>query len=154
MHALRSDGVHFNQGSDWMAYRDLFDDLMPRERVQILQQADECTFDSGMSILVEGGPNSAIFVILEGEVEILRAGVRLATLGLGSIFGEMAFLTSEAASATVRAIMPTTVLRIQHEHVWGLISAQPEFGTRFYRSIATTLALRLRSTSDRLRGVE
>jgi CRP-like cAMP-binding protein len=135
-----------------MAYRDIFDELTPEERVHMLQHATERVFDAGTAILVEGEPNRSIYVILDGVVEVHRASICLARLGLGSIFGEMAFLTGEPASATVRAHTPTTALQVDHEQIAALIQQRPGFGIRFYRSIAGTLATRLKHTSERVRS--
>ena len=135
-----------------MAYRDIFDDLTPDERVDMLKRADECVFEADTPILIEGKPNGAIFVILDGEVLVSKNGVQLAALGLGSIFGEMAFLTGEDASATVTAKTATTVLRVDHAQIAQLIEEKRDFGTRFYRSLAGTLAVRLKRTSERIQN--
>ena len=132
-------------------YRDIFDELTPDERVHMLNGADEEHYLMGQSILTEGQPNQAIYVIVDGLVRVSRANVHLTNLGLGNIFGEMAFLTSEAASASVSAVQETTVLRIDHEHIAELIAEKPDFGTRFFRSLAGTLAMRLKHTSAKVR---
>ena len=132
-------------------YRDIFDDLTPDERVHMLHCAEEQNFRVGQPILVEGQPNQAIYVILDGVVRVSKANVHLANLGLGRIFGEMAFLTREPASASITAVQETTVLCISHDQIAALIDDKPDFGIRFYRSLAGTLAVRLRQTSAQVR---
>ncbi len=64
----------------------------------------------------QGGPADKFFIVVEGEVELLReeggATTPLATLGAGQFFGEAAILADRPRSATVRAVRPTTLLAI------------------------------------------
>jgi len=138
-----------------MALSDIFDDLEPAERVNLLEQASEESFDDGARILEEGQANPSIFVIVDGEVAVRKRGqdgngIEVARLGLGAIFGEMAFLTRESASADVVAVGAVKVLRLGHEHIQRMVRKAPEFAGRFYRSVAITLAERLRETSRKL----
>lgn len=135
-----------------MGYRDIFEDLAPDERVHMLQSAEEMHFATGQTIIEQNRPNQSIYIVLDGEVSVHSSGALLAKLGLGSIFGEMAFLTGNTASATIIAAAETTVLRVGHQHIADLIEEKSEFGARFYRSIAATLAVRLKHTSDKIRN--
>jgi ATP-binding cassette subfamily B protein len=55
-------------------------------------------------------------VVVKGQVEILREeggrGTRLATLGAGEHFGEVALLKDVVRTATVRALEPTDLLSL------------------------------------------
>lgn len=138
-----------------MALSDIFDDLEPAERVSLLEQASEECFDDGTKILQEGQANPSIFVIVDGDVAVRKRdqdgnGIEVACLGLGAIFGEMAFLTRDTASADVVAVGPVKVLRLGHEHIQQMVRRAPDFAGRFYRSVAITLAERLRETSRKL----
>ena len=152
MNETEVDRVQSPQETNTMAYRDIFDELKPNERVNMLQRATNKACEAGEIILEEGKRNRSIYVIVDGEVEIRRNGHALATLGLGSIFGEMAFLSGEPASATVIATSKTQLLQVEHESILALIEDCPEFGTRFYRSIAGTLASRLKYTSEKVQN--
>lgn len=68
-------------------------------------------YSSGQVVFEEGYPADGVYLICSGKVKVVkyRAGkeILLATLGEGSIFGEMAFIDSRPRSATVIAIEDT-----------------------------------------------
>jgi len=138
-----------------MTYRDIFDGLAPPERVALLDRAKNLSFAPGERIIVQAQENPHIYVIRDGEVKVtLRDDggqeVEVARLAIGSIFGEMAFVTGDVASANVIAVDEVEVLCVGHSHVSQMVTEDPGFAGRFYRSLATVLAERLRDTSRRL----
>jgi CRP/FNR family transcriptional regulator len=68
------------------------------------------TFPDGFEVVTEGDDGLGFFVVRSGEVEVVRGGMRLATLGPDSWFGEMALLDNLPRSASVRATAPTDAL--------------------------------------------
>jgi len=64
------------------------------------------------SIVNEGTPADGLYVILAGEVEVLREEAELSRLGTGDVFGEMSLLDAVGANATVRALRRTSLLRL------------------------------------------
>ncbi|MBA3500257.1 MAG: cyclic nucleotide-binding domain-containing protein, partial [Deltaproteobacteria bacterium] len=63
----------------------------------------------------EGDPGDALYVIVEGEVSVQAEGpprVEMARLGAGSFIGEVALMTDQPRSATVAAVNPSELLRI------------------------------------------
>ncbi|MFO0755948.1 MAG: cyclic nucleotide-binding domain-containing protein [Byssovorax sp.] len=70
----------------------------------------------GQNIFKEGDAGRELFVLLDGEVEILRCSkrgheTRMAILGPGDWFGEMSVLDVLPRSATTRAVAPTRLIR-------------------------------------------
>ncbi len=71
----------------------------------------------GEVLFKEGDPADDMFVVLTGEIEVLkrsRQGTesRVAMLGPGDWFGEMSIVDVQPRSATVRAVAPSRLLRI------------------------------------------
>jgi CRP-like cAMP-binding protein len=64
---------------------------------------DAESFQPGEPIFLEGEPGSLLFVLLEGEVDLERAGEHVATVGTGEIFGEAALLGEPRRATTARA---------------------------------------------------
>ena len=65
----------------------------------------------------QGGPADKFFVVVEGELEVVRAEedqeeTVLATLGPGHFFGDVAILHDRPRTATVRATRESSVLRM------------------------------------------
>ncbi len=78
--------------------------------------------DVGERVVHEGDPAREMFVVVAGELEVLKssptgAEVRMAMLGPGDWFGEMAIVDVQPRSATVRALAPSDLLRMSAEHV-------------------------------------
>jgi voltage-gated potassium channel len=64
----------------------------------------------GTSLTVEGASGYCFFVIEDGTVEVEQDGRLVNTLGTGDFFGEMAIMSGERRSATVRAGSPVGLL--------------------------------------------
>lgn len=76
----------------------------------------------GESVVKEGDPAREMFVVVSGELEVVKSSpggseVRVAMLGPGDWFGEMAIVEVQPRSATVRSLAPSTLLRMSAEHV-------------------------------------
>jgi serine/threonine-protein kinase len=76
-------------------------------------QLPRLTFEAGQAIVTEGETGDAAYVILDGHCQASRvaAGKKqtLRLMGPGEMFGETAVLTGAPRSATVTALMDTTV---------------------------------------------
>src|SRR5438552_18646585 len=69
---------------------------------------------------------------------------RIAQIGPGQISGEMAFLENDVASATVTAEEELKAYALEWSALKDLFELFPHLASRFYRSLAVTLARRLR----------
>jgi CRP-like cAMP-binding protein len=76
------------------------------------RMARERNYKEGDDIMSQDQQGVGIFVLLEGEAEVVRDGKSLATLGPGTFFGEMALLDGYRRSGTVRAKQATRCLAI------------------------------------------
>lgn len=98
----------------------------------------------GEVIFAEGDQGELMYVVLEGEVEILKnaqAGSTkvLTTLGKGEFFGEMALIDSSFRSATAKA-KGKTLLLVMNEQVFdSYILSNPEFASKMIRNLAKRL---------------
>ena len=66
------------------------------------------TFKPGDVLIKEGGQDGKLYVLIEGQVEVLRKDTQVSYIDEpGSIFGEMSVLLDMPYSATVRALSST-----------------------------------------------
>lgn len=101
---------------------------------------------SGEALLSEGEDAGALYVIVAGELEVVRGTgadeVSLAQVGPGSVQGEMALLEGRPRNATARALTPVTAFRLSGAVMLELLATRPQASLAIVR---TTLQ-RLRST--------
>jgi len=113
------------------------------------------TYQDGEAIFRQGQVGDCMYVIQEGQVEIIAeqdgGEVRLAVRGEGEFFGEMAIFEREVRSATVRALGSARVLTVDEKNFLRRIHQDPSLAYRMVQ----TLSSRLRELSAevaKLRG--
>lgn len=140
-------------------FRSSFSKLTDEDMARFLDLAERRRCLRQEKIIEEGDDYRAINMIVSGEVRVETRQtvngrpdtvVELARLGPGGVFGEMAYLERTTASATVVADGDVELLYIDGDRIDHLISQDPSFGSRFYLSLAVTLASRVRDTSRRV----
>ncbi len=103
------------------------------------------TFKAGMVLISEGGEDRKLFVLSEGQVEVLRKDTQVSFVDEpGSLFGEMSVLLDMPYSATVKAL--STVKAYVIEDPLEFLGSQPEIAL----SLAALLARRLYYTTSYL----
>ena len=88
----------------------LFSGLSKKELEKLAQWTDEISVGEGQELATEGRFAHEFFVIEDGSAEVLQGGERIAELGPGDFFGEIALLETERRTATVRATTPMEVI--------------------------------------------
>jgi CRP-like cAMP-binding protein len=104
----------------------------------------------GSTLFEEGDPADGVAAILEGTVEVLKNGRILATLGAGSVLGELSvFLPSASRTATARADSPVRMIKWQADDVQARLARHERLATAIVADLAFVLAERLeRRTQD------
>jgi uncharacterized protein YhbP (UPF0306 family) len=106
-------GVVFNRDLVYSVFRD----LPERDVATLAAQLNTVEVDPGAVIVRQGAPADKFFIIIDGEVEIIREDDgkerTLATLTRGQFFGEMAILRNSPRMATARALEPTTLFAME-----------------------------------------
>lgn len=79
----------------------------------------------GETVVREGEHGHEMYVIESGAVEVIRAGSRVAPLGAGDIFGEIALLSDAPRIATVVATEPTSLVAVNREAFLAALATDP-----------------------------
>jgi len=107
------------------------------------------TPSAGDVVFREGEEARDMFVVLSGEMEILKRSkrgvdARVALLGPGDWFGEMSILDVQPRSATVRTLAPSRLLRITSADLGGLYRYDVKAYSLIVLNLARELSRRLR----------
>jgi signal transduction histidine kinase/RimJ/RimL family protein N-acetyltransferase len=122
----------------------LFAKLAPSELARVRSVATEVTLPAGGLLMAEGDPGDALYLLLEGELAVTKhlggAEVGLARVGPGAVQGEIAVLEGGVRRATVRALVPSRLLRLGRDDLFDVLAREPGV----LRSLVATVAGRLR----------
>lgn len=104
----------------------------------------------GEAVIEEGVRGSALLVILDGEVEVLKRHddfdgepLQLVTLGAGTILGEVGLILRDAASATVRTTRPSTLFVLERARFEEILAERDGAAATLALALAKVLATRL-----------
>jgi CRP/FNR family cyclic AMP-dependent transcriptional regulator len=87
-----------------------FSELSKKDLAVVAQQTDEIDVDTGKVLAREGDFGDEFFVIESGTADVTVDGERIAELGPGDFFGEMALLEADRRNATVTATSPMRLI--------------------------------------------
>ena len=105
---------------------------------------ERLAFSAGQVIFQEGEPGDVLYIVVEGQVEILMNGQLLETLGSGDVLGEMALIDNKPRSASAFARTDCLLTPITQAHFLTLIQRTPLFAIQVMR----VLVQRLRQTNQ------
>ena len=132
----------------------LFAELSDDDLVRICQGVEEQRLAPGEMLFAEGDPGDTAYIVVGGEVEIVKATGKRETLlalrGSGDVIGEMALLESQPRIASVRAKTATELLTIPRSVFDALLATSPAAA----RAVLGIVLGRLRETNERLRQTD
>lgn len=111
----------------------LFSELSGESLYPIAEIAEELRVGQGTVLFEEGDVGTYLYVVVRGEVEILKNGAPLARRKARDAFGEMALLDERPRSATAVAREDTELLRIGGEPFSDLLDQNPEISRGLIR---------------------
>ncbi|MGE3539862.1 MAG: Stp1/IreP family PP2C-type Ser/Thr phosphatase [Candidatus Tectimicrobiota bacterium] len=120
------------------------------ELVKILNIIRVRSYEPGDILIAEDTVGDEFFLLLSGQVDVLKKGQKLLTLSPGMPFGETALLERATRSATVQAIAPTTVMILHGQDFYAMLEQEPSMAVKLLRSFVLALHQRLRITSSEL----
>jgi len=117
----------------------VFERVSGEDLAALARVAEIETYAAGQTVFHEGEMGDALYVIVKGKVSIESGGKRLADLGPGDAFGEMAVLDEVPRSATATAQDETEVLRIGSEEFYEILHEQVEIAEGVIRMLTGRL---------------
>jgi CRP-like cAMP-binding protein len=117
----------------------LFRGLSKHEREQVARWADEVDVPAGKHLLDEGRLPHEFFVIEEGTATVTKDGRRLAELGPGDFFGEIAILAEERRTASVVAATAMRLIVMTDRDFLEMAREMPEVAERVRAAVRDRL---------------
>ncbi|HEX8803698.1 MAG TPA: cyclic nucleotide-binding domain-containing protein [Acidimicrobiales bacterium] len=121
---------------DHLASVPLFAGCTTKELRDIAKATVELSLDEGKEFVSQGNVGREAFVIVEGTADVYRGQQKIATLGPGSMVGELALLDHGPRTATVVAAEPMTVLVLGPREFSGLLDEVPTLNHKILAALA------------------
>ena len=103
----------------------LFAECSAKDIAKIAKASDEIELAAGHVLCDQGQTGREAFVIMAGTATVRRNGKKVATLGPGSVVGELSLLDRGPRTATVTTDTAVTVLVIDSRHFAGVLQDIP-----------------------------
>ena len=138
-----------------LAKSELMAALSEATRARLAGAGAPCSLDPGALLFARGDKGDALYVLLEGEVEVRTSNeagrdVRLASLKPGALIGEMAVLDGGARSADIAAIRRSRLLRISRDQALAALESEP----KALLKLISELSRRLRAANASLEDAQ
>jgi glutaminase len=139
-----------------LAEQELLAGMTVEELAAVGEVAESQKFEAGEVVFAEGDESDAVYFLRAGRVRVrLQMGHgrerRLATLGPGVAFGEMAFLDELRRSADIVAETDAVVDRLPTAGFRRLAATHPSIREKFAVNMVRNLGARLRRANDQVR---
>jgi CRP-like cAMP-binding protein len=118
----------------------LFAGCSKAELRQLARIADEIDLHEGTVLTREGRAGREFFVLIAGNARVSKKGKKIADLGSGDWFGEIALLTDSPRTATVTATSAVDVLVITDRSFRSVVETMPSIALKVLARIGDRIA--------------
>jgi CRP/FNR family cyclic AMP-dependent transcriptional regulator len=122
-----------------LARAPLFAALPKRHLRQLARVSGVMHRDEGSTVVNEGAAGSVFFVILDGQVKVVRKGRTIARLKAGDFFGEMSLLDDQPRLANVITEEQSRFLTLSAKEFRAALDREPALARRILKVIAARL---------------
>ena len=138
-----------------MAPKPFLEGLDPDSRELLLSVARAVSYVPTAVLVRHGEPARGAYILRSGTVEAVVTlpggeSLTVATLGAGSVFGEMALIELGTCSATVRATSPVEGWFVAHEDFRALASQAHPAAVKLQHALTAALATKVAALNERM----
>lgn len=128
-----------NRFTDLLTKVPLFSACSKKEIDLIDRRTETVSVAAGKVLVTEGAAGAEFFIIVSGAAEVSRHGQRVATLGSGDFFGDLALLDRAPRNATVTTTEPSELVVLGQREFAGLVDEVPGFANKLLAGLARRL---------------
>ncbi len=126
---------------------DIFSYTPTEDIAHIATITDEVGYPENQLIFKEGDISNSMYLVIEGEVQLLRDGISVMVAGPKDVFGTWALFDDEPRVVTASTVSDTRLLRIDKDDFYELLAEH----VQITQSVLKTVVKRLRSLIERVR---
>lgn len=139
---------------DFLKSISIFKDLKTNEILRLERALHERHYRKGEVIFNEGEPGAALYIIKEGEVDVVinydTEPITLTKLSSGMFFGEIALFDETARSATVFASKESEIIALSKPDFILFSQQEPSIGLKIVMRLGEILSIRLRTSNKQI----
>ena len=117
----------------------LFADCSKKELQEISLVTDEIDLPAGFQLTKEGASGQELVVIVDGAADVIRRGKKINAVAGGDFVGEIALVTEEPRTATVRTTEPTQAIVLTRRDFRALMKRVPSIQLKVLDAVASRL---------------
>jgi CRP-like cAMP-binding protein len=117
----------------------LFSTSSAKDLRTIRKALEEVTVPPGRLLCEQGTIGQEFFLIVDGQASVKRNNRKVATLGPGQYFGELALLDRRPRSASVTSDTDMTLLVLGQRQFNGILDSVPPLSRKLLSATATRL---------------
>jgi CRP-like cAMP-binding protein len=126
----------------------LFSSCSQKELTQIARACDEVQVKAGKELITQGSLGREMFVVRTGDAIVKRNGRKVATVGSGGYFGELALLASLPRNSTIVADTDMSLLVLGSREFGALLDEVPSISHK----LLSAMAKRLSEQDSKIKG--
>jgi CRP/FNR family cyclic AMP-dependent transcriptional regulator len=116
----------------------------------LLEIAQPHQADAGEALVAEGTSAAELFLVLDGSLDIITGGGRMATVRAGAYFGEVSLFDPGPAGASIVTDQGCSVLRLGRDGLEQLREADPALAATLVGDVLRSLVRRTRAAAGAL----
>ncbi|MDA7817709.1 cyclic nucleotide-binding domain-containing protein [Sulfurimonas sp.] len=138
---------------------DIFSGLKLKEIKRLERTLHKRVYKKGEVIFNEGEPGASLYILRDGEVEIIvnytsQTPISLTKLTTGMFFGEIALFDETARSATVVASKDCEIIALSKPDFILFSTKEPAIGIKIVMKLGKILSTRLMATNKQIEEIK
>lgn len=126
----------------------LFRGLTMAQLAKVMEVCEIRDLQTAQTVVAEGEVNTCMYVVIDGRLELSRAGSVVGQLQAGDLVGETTLLHERPARSTLRATEPTRLLSIDGQAIKSLVQRRPYLGILLLEKLGKRLGRTLDRAHD------
>ena len=123
---------------------EIFADLSVNELAAVASVTEEAAFDEMEMVFREGETGDTLFLVLEGEVAVIKdcnvdREIELDTIGPGDYFVDMALFGDDRRSATIRVKKDARFLTLNKQELQEIVREYPQIALHVCRVLSVRI---------------